>query len=362
VDTALALDAAGVEVTLFADARAELPAAAAALRERVVRLDPLPAPMERPRVAESAFLATKLSLSRRFGRALAKHPVDVLHVFSPGTAAIIPRGTPIVVQAWFNPPRLPARLRTMLQFARRFPPLYAAHVAVEMQAFASDLLGYRRASVVLVNTVTAERDFRARGLPARHLPPGIALPAQPPVADPSDAFRIAFCGHPLDRPRKGVRYLLEALPLLDEGRPVHVTLVGGPGPKLEEPIEAARRAGVEVTLLGHVPRQAYLDHLASGTDMLAFMSLYEEWGYALLEAFSQGVPALAFDLYPFFEIVDRDTGLLVAPRDPRAVAEGIDRARAGELPERDVVLRSARARFGADSVAARLIPIYEELA
>ena len=135
---------------------------------------------------------------------------------------------------------------------------------------------------------------------------------------------MAFCGHPLDRPRKGLSYLLDALPLL-EGGPVEVTLIGGSSPKLEAPIEAARQAGVEVTLMGHVPRQDYLDHLARQTDLLAFMSLYEEWGYALFEAFSQGVPALAFRHYPFNEIVDRDTGLLVTPRDTRAVAAGIDR-------------------------------------
>ena len=114
--------------------------------------------------------------------------------------------------------------------------------------------------------------------------------------------------------------------------------------------------------MGHVTRQEYLDHLAHHTDLLAFMNLYEEWGYALFEAFSQGVPALAFRHYPFNEIVDRQTGLLVAPRDPRALAAGIERARDGDLPEPTDVLDSTRERFGAESVVKRLVPIYAELA
>jgi glycosyltransferase involved in cell wall biosynthesis len=361
VDTALALAARGVDVTLFADGRAVLPERAHPLADRVVRLDPLPALLERPRAAAAFFLAQRRGLSRAWARALERHPVDVVHAFSPGTAMVLPRATPVAVQAWFHPPRLPDRMRTMMEFARRSPPMYAAHAAVELQSHASDLLGYRRAAVVLANTESARRAFAERGIQARHVPPCIALPEAPPAREPSGAFRVAFCAHPLDRPRKGLRFLLEALPLLADGD-VRVTLVGGPSPKIDAGVEAARRAGVEVELLGHVPRQDYLDHLARSTDLLAFTSLYEEWGYALFEAFSQGVPALAFDLYPFSEIVDADTGLLVAPRDARAVAAGIDRARDGARPDPAAVLASARERFGAVAVVERLLPIYGELA
>jgi glycosyltransferase involved in cell wall biosynthesis len=360
VDTALALQAAGVEVTLFADGRSELPERAAPLRDRVVRLDPLPGVVENPRVSTAAFLPVRLALARRWARALAQHPVDVVHAFSPGTAAAVPRPMPVVVQAWFHPPRLRARLRTMLRFARRFPPFYAVHVAVELQSHASDVLGYRRADVVLANTVSAERAFRERGTDARHIPPCIALPTNPAAREPSDSFRVTFCADRLETPRKGLIHLLNALPLLE--RPVELTLFGTPTAKFEPQIEAARRAGGSVDVRGHVPRGEYLEHLARRTDLLAVMSLYEEWGYVLLEGFSEGVPALAFDLYPFFEIVDRDTGVLVTPGSERAVAAAIDAARDNGLPDRAAILRSTAERFGAESVAARLIPVYEQLA
>jgi glycosyltransferase involved in cell wall biosynthesis len=361
VDTATALVAAGVDVTLFADAGAQLPPGGEWLEEHLVRLDPMPKATANPRVADAVFLATKIGLSRRWARAMREHPVDVVHAFSPGTASALPRSAAVVVQAWFHPPRLPDRLGTMLQFARRSPPMYAAHVILELQAHGSDLLGYRRADLVLANTAPAESAFRDKGIEARHVPPSIRVPQEPPPREPSDRFRVTFCAHRLETPRKGLAYLLDALPLLDGG-PYELTLFGVPSAGFDPQIETAREAGVEVNVRGHLPRHEYLDHLARRTDLLAFPSLYEEWGYALLEGFSQGVPALAFDTYPFFEIVDERTGLLVAPRDASAVAAGIERARAGGLPKPADVIDSVRTRFGSASVAERLIPLYERLA
>jgi glycosyltransferase involved in cell wall biosynthesis len=360
VDTALALQAAGVEVTLFADADSRLPERAAPLQDCVVRLDPMPRAMDNPRVAAAVFLPNRLALARRFAREVARHPVDVIHAFSPGTAALLPRPAPVVVQAWFHPPRLRARLRTMLQFARRFPPYYAVHVALELQSHASDVLGYRRADVVLGNTEEAAAALRERGIEARHVPPCIGLPTDPLPPLPGSSFRVTFCAERLETPRKGLVHLLEALPLLR--RPVELTLFGSPSPGFDAAIEAGRRAGSAVEVRGRVPRQVYLEHLAQRTDLLGMMSLYEEWGYTLFEAFSEGVPALAFDLYPFHDIVDRDTGVLVAPRDARAVAAAIDAARENGLPGRSTILASTAERFGSESVVRRLIPVYEQLA
>ena len=80
-----------------------------------------------------------------------------------------------------------------------------------------------------------------------------------------------------------------------------------------------------------------------------FPSLYEEWGYALFEALGRGVPAIAFDLYPFSEILDARTGVLVPPRDAGALAAAIDRAAAGGLPDRRRGSGATRERFGSAS-------------
>ena len=361
IDTALGLLEQGGDPLVFADAGAVLPPRAEALRDRIVRLEPLPAALRKQRMQDALFLPTKLAFARRWAAALRRHPVDVVHTFSPGCAALIAPRTPTVVQAWFNPPTLSARLRTMLGFAPRFPPLYLANVFMLLQSHTADALAYRRADAILTNTKTAEAAFRSRGYPAENVPPSIEMPSELPARRPSERFRIAFCAHPLDRPRKGLLYVLEALGHLDDAPGVELTLIGGSSPALEESIAKARRTGASVELLGRVPRQRYLDHLARDTDLLAFSSLYEEWGYALFEAFSRGVPAVTFDLYPFQDIVDGDTGRLVAPRDSSQLAAAIEEARRGAFPAPSTVLNSARRRFGSAAVAARLLEVYERL-
>lgn len=361
VDTALGLRATGVEVTLFADAAAELPEHAESLASDVVWLAPLPKALRGGRLADLGFLPKRLAWSRRWARALEANHVDVVHGFSPGTTALLPRSFPVGVQAWFNPPRLMPRMRTMLEFAPRVPHVYTGTAAALVQSHAADALGYRRADIVLVNTPTAERAFTECGFRAICVPPSIEVASETPARESSDALRIAFCGHALDPRRKGLRYLLDALPLV-RGGPLELTLVGAPSRVFDEQIAAVRRAGVEVTLLGHVPRERYLEQLAARTDLLAFPSLYEEWGYALFEALSLGVPALAFDLYPFHDIIDADTGLLVPARDPRAMAGAIERALAGALPTPRAVLDSTRTRFGNETVVERLLEVYGEIA
>ena len=359
MDTAAGLYAAGVDVTMFVTGHARVSPEAGNGVGRVVRLEPVPRLMRHPRVGDAVFLASKLSLSRRWAQALAEHPVDLVHTFSPGCVALLPRPPVAVTQAWFHPPRLVPRLRTMLPFKSRFPPMFAAHTLLELQSHASDRLGYRRAELILANTPTAEAGFRERGFHVRCIPPSIALPDTLPEREPSDALRVVFCGHPLTNPRKGFGRLIEALPLV-EGGPIELTVFGGVSEPFAEGIEAARRAGVKVELLGYQPRERYLEHLGRRTDLLAFPSLYEEWGYALLEALSRGVPALAFDLYPFFDILDEDTGMVVRKDGPEPLARGLEAALRGELPASERVFESTRRRFSAEAVVPRLIDAYEE--
>jgi glycosyltransferase involved in cell wall biosynthesis len=359
-DTARALRAQGIEVTLFAVSHDEIPPDLTDGPGTVVRLAALPRVLRTSRGSDALFLGTRLALSRRWAAALEDHSVDIVHSFSPGCLTLLPRRQPAVAQAWFYPPGLRARLATMLPFAPPAPPLRAAHAAVEVQAQLSDALGYRRADLILANTPTAEAGMRQRGLDSRCVPPPIWFPEALAEREPSDTLRLVFCGHPLTNRRKGLGYLLDALPLV-EGGPLEVTLIGGGAHAFAGQIERARRAGVTVETLGRVPREAYLDHLARRADLLVFTSLYEEWGYALLEALSRGVPAIAFDLYPFFDILDEDTGRVVEPRQPGAVARGIEAALRGELPSPERVRESTRRRFSQGAVVPQLLAAYESV-
>jgi glycosyltransferase involved in cell wall biosynthesis len=358
LETTLALARAGADVTIFMTPEARLPPAAEGIARAV--LEPLPAPLRKPRVEHGLQLAHRLLLGRRLARAVADQPVDVLHLFSPALAALLPHGPPAVVQSWFWPPTLRGRLRTMMPFARRGPAA-AAHLAAEVQAHVGDRLGYRRAALVLANTRTAEQALRTLGYPAQAIPPCIGLPAKAPARVPADRLRIVFCAHNLTTPRKGLHLLLEALPAL-RAEPLRLTLVGGWSERLRPAVERVERAGTEVVVMGRLPRERFLELLAREADLLAMPSLYEEWGYTLFEALSRGVPALALRRYPFAELLDARTGVLVDDATPEALAAALEDTLTGGLPDADTVRSATADLVGADAIAPRLLSAYGRVA
>jgi glycosyltransferase involved in cell wall biosynthesis len=359
LETAMALRESGLEVTLFATSDEFPGARLESLREVTVQLAPLPAALRDPRVEQALHLVQRRALGRRLARALQAAPVDVLHLFSPGIATAATHRVPTVVQSWFHPPTLRGRLRTMMPLAPR-GALWPAHLAAEAQAFAADRIGYANADLVLANTEAARLALSARGLEVALIPPGISVPDEAPQREPSDVLRLAFCAYNLQTPRKGLRDLLAALSSV-RGGPIRLTLVGGWDDSLGPAVETVRRAGVAVEVLGRVSRTRYLEQLASRTDLLVMPSHYEEWGYALLEALSQGVPALAYDIDPFSQTIDVHSGILAAPMGSEGLARGIEQALAGRLPDAAAVQQSARERFGGAVTAQRLRAAYEQL-
>jgi glycosyltransferase involved in cell wall biosynthesis len=358
LETAAALRGAGTSVTLLATTGADVPGDVAGPGLEVVRLDPLPRGLGDPRVEQALHLPHRLLLGRRVARALAQRPFDVLHLFSPGAAAALPASTPVVIQSWFTPPTLRGRLGTMMPLAPRDAWL-PVRLLAETQAHLADVAGYRRAALVLANTADAERALHAAGLASRTVPPCITVPAAPPRRRPSDRLRVVFCAYNLASPRKGLGSLLEAIATLPPGR-FSLTLVGGGAERVAGAVERARGAGVEVDLLGLVPRRRYLELLAADADLLAMPSRYEEWGYAAFEALSLGVPVLALRRYPFAQVLDERTGLLAD--DARGLAVALTRAAEHGLPAPASVQDAARGRFGATAVVPQLLDAYASVA
>lgn len=369
IDLALALSQGGHDVTLFAEHDVELPARADPLASRVVRLPP-PRRDLSPRARDALFLPARLELSRRWARALREAPVDVVHAFSGGSAALLPREVAVVIQAWWHPARSTLRKRLFGggaygagafsggSPARRMVGSVASSTRM-VQTHSSDALGYRRAEAVVAVTEQAVAFLRDHGVPAEFAPLAVEVADELPAREPGQATRVAFCAHPVDRPWKGLRYLLDALPLVREPAAFEVTLVGGWGEEEDPGVAAAREAGVAVETLGRVPRDRYLELLTRRTDVLAHPALWEEWGYSLFEALGLGVPAIAFDVYPYDELLDDRLGRVVAGRDPAAFAAALDDAIAGRLPAPADVLAEVRRRYGPEATAERLLPVYE---
>ena len=147
-------------------------------------------------------------------------------------------------------------------------------------------------------------------------------------------------------PQKGLDVAVRALPRIRASHPKAVLVVLGEGPQRAELSALAQELEVPVHLLGRVPDVAAWLRRA---ELLVHPARWEGFGLALLEAMLASKPVVATNVSSIPEIVsDGETGLLVGPDDPDALAEsGEPRAR------RTRRVRRARARTRQNGVQRR---------
>jgi colanic acid/amylovoran biosynthesis glycosyltransferase len=167
---------------------------------------------------------------------------------------------------------------------------------------------------------------------------------------------------------KGHAYLLGAVRLLSE-RGVEVRLdLAGDGPLRDQLAGEVERLGLRdrVTFLGLVPHEKLLARMqAGGWDMLVLPSIVTDSGekegipVAIIEAMSRGLPVVSTATGGIPELFEGvDDALLVPPRDPAALAEGIESLiKAPGLRER--LIESGRRRveegFAVERVVGELV-------
>jgi glycosyltransferase involved in cell wall biosynthesis len=141
-------------------------------------------------------------------------------------------------------------------------------------------------------------------------------------ADPDQARAGAIFVGRLTR-QKGVHDLLEALAILRrEGRPLDLTIVGD-GPERANLKARARALGLPVTFTGEVTPDEVAYHLRDKR-VFVLPSLEEGLGLVVAEALTQGVPVVATRSGGIPDLlVDPESGLLVPPSSPPALADAI---------------------------------------
>lgn len=143
------------------------------------------------------------------------------------------------------------------------------------------------------------------------------------------------------QPRKDPVCAVEALALSDPD--LHLVLAGPDKGSADAVIDAATRLRVRdrVQLLGHVdkPRLASLYRHAA---CVVLPSRYEGFGLPVLEAMAIGTPVVAAATSSIPEVAG-DAAILVEPRNPAALAGGIERAFADRDRLVDAGLKRARA-------------------
>ncbi|HHW41964.1 MAG TPA: glycosyltransferase family 4 protein [Syntrophomonadaceae bacterium] len=124
-------------------------------------------------------------------------------------------------------------------------------------------------------------------------------------------------------PKKGIRYLIEAVPLIErEYGPVNCVIIGD-GPERSALEELVRRMKLteRIKFLGF---QKDIPQLIRLFDVVAVPSIQEGLSIFCLEALASARPVVASAVGGIPEIIkDGRTGILVPPADPEALAHGV---------------------------------------
>lgn len=163
--------------------------------------------------------------------------------------------------------------------------------------------------------------------------------------------------------QKGFTYLIDAAAILKAKRDDFMILVLGEGKLRESLLHRARSAGVEnfIQFPGFVKS---IGPYLKGCDLFVLPSLYEGLSNAAVEAMACGKPAILSDVNGSREIVTSGVnGILVPPRDPGALANGINEL-VSDQSRRSIYGKNAgasvRERFSLEGMVNKLEKYFEE--
>jgi len=205
-----------------------------------------------------------------------------------------------------------------------------ARINLGYELFGRQFREYANNLDVRIAVSEAAKEFSQRYFSGEYdlIPNGINLERFNPKVKPVDKyndglFNILFVGR-LD-PRKGVKYLLKAFPLIYKQYPHCRLIVVGNG-FLTDYYKTYAPDGLshKIFFEGYV-KPKDLPHYYAVADVFCSPAIGgESFGIVLLEAMASGKPIVASDITGYCQLItDYQDGLLVPPKDPSAIAEAV---------------------------------------
>ena len=291
-------------------------------------------------------------LAARLRAIYAELALDLVHIHCP-LAPMLPLAALRAAEGWPVVGMFHATARANLGYQLFQPLLRREFARITLPVAVSD----------------PARRFVGRYFPAAYhlLPNGVDLERFSPGSTPA----LASDGRPtiltlgrLD-PRKGVEHLIDALPLIARDLGSVRLIVAGDGPRRARLERRARTiAPGMVEFLGAVPRE-HTPGLYAAADCLAAPAVRNEsFGIVLLEAMASGRPVVASDLSGYRLVVRHgETGWLVPPADPTALARALGRVLADQAGARAMGAagRERAHLYSWRRVTERLLHLYRQV-
>ncbi len=290
-------------------------------------------------------------------------PPDVLFVPAHVLPLWRPRRTVVTVHDLgyrHHPEAHPWRQRLYLEWSTRWNARTATMILADSQATRDDLVSTYHVSPDKVIVAYPGRDESLRQV---RDPEALAATRARYNIGPHYILYVGTL-----QPRKNLVRLIRAFARVitqDEAIPADLELViaGRPGwlsaPILAEP----RRLGIEqrVRFPGYVADED-LAALISGAQIFAYPSLYEGFGFPVLEAQACGVPVLTSTVSSLPEVAG-DAAWLVDPEDEEAIAAGLRRLLSDPDLRQDLIRRGRDnvRRFSWERTARQVLDLLERV-
>jgi phosphatidylinositol alpha-mannosyltransferase len=280
----------------------------------------------------------------RVRRILQRERFDVVHVHEPmtpaiGTAALCFARCPLVATfhangdlAWMKPAKL-------------------------AWGFLADRLDAR------IAVSEYARDSAARWLPGEYeiIPNGVQIPPATELGGRDNT--VVFIGR--QEPRKGMTVLLSAWPDVHRRTGARLRLVGADPLAVRLLMHRHGFSEEGIDVLGIVDDATLTSELQRAKALAAPSIGGESFGMVLTRAFACGTPVVASDIAGYRDVMHEDTGLLVPPGQPEALADALVALLADEdrrMQRGAAARRLAQERYAWADVARRLLEVYERVA
>lgn len=307
-----------------------------------------------------ARIATSPTLARQTRGVLEAEEFDIVHLHEP-LAPALPLTTLHVLKG----------LKTVsVGTFHAFAPNTLSMPRVSYSLARAPLRRYFRRLTGRIAVSSAAYQFASRYFPGDYqiIPNGVDLlrfstQAQPLPQFADGKLNILYQGR--IEPRKGLKYLLHAIPQIRASYPNTRFIIASDGPQRERYEQFVQQQGwADVVFTGFIPSEEQSRYFASCDLFCAPSTGSESQGVVLLEAMASCKPVVASNIDGYRDVIgDGTEGILVPPRDSAALARAICtllgnadlRATMGERG------RERAAAFSWPQIASRITEYYESL-
>lgn len=185
--------------------------------------------------------------------------------------------------------------------------------------------------------------------------------ARQELSIPENEKTLLYVGNMIEA--KGVLELVDAFKIIQEKYPdAKLHMIGSDKDEAFMHIFAKHLLDNDVRIIHHLPMpQREIAKWIAAADVFVLPSHHEGFGLVALEAMSVGTSVVGTDVGGLSYLLSDGAGILVEPKNPESLAEGLIQALSEPEDKRSGVMQRTAENHSYEVIAKRLMTIYEEI-